>query len=153
MTRRKLLGLASAALTACGLDRGARGQMPDPFELRLRSRRRALEAARRLGADGWRVRDGVWAGRLGEGKRHAVPIHLIGGNSYLFVLAIRPINPNQVFSLLDGQGRLVAEKSVASDPGLAAVLYDPASSGLYHLFVDSQINTVLTEVAAAYLYR
>ncbi|MGI8605014.1 MAG: hypothetical protein ACR2OZ_18745 [Verrucomicrobiales bacterium] len=151
MNRREMLRLAAAAAAACGLP-GRQAQALEGPELRLLSRRRAVEAARRLCADGWRMRDGIWTGTLGA-SRHAIPVHLMAGNTYLFVLAIRPINSQHVFSLLDSFGKLVAEKSVVSDAGLAAVLCEAPASGRHHLFADAPSGSASSEVAAVYLYR
>jgi hypothetical protein len=152
MTRRKLLTLAGLAAAAGRLAHGQAVSGVDPVGLRLLSRRRALEAARRLCAEGWRMRDGIWTGTVGP-ARHLIPVHLIAGNTYVFVFGVRPTNPQQALSLLDAEGKLVAEKSSASDPGLAAVLYEVPVSGRHHVFLHAPSDAPPCEVAAVYLYR
>ena len=153
MTRRRMIALAGAALTAAGPVSSTRGQTPPAGDPRLLSRRRAFEAGRRLAADGWRLRDGVWTGQLGATQRRTIPVHLVAGNTYLFVMAVRPVNPAQVFSLLNAEGGLVAEKSVASDPGLAALLIEPPSSGRYHLLAEVPPDSFPCDAAVVYLYK
>jgi hypothetical protein len=153
MTRRDILRLAAAGLAASNVPVPARAQRASAGDIRLLARRRAIEARRRLAADGWRARDGVWSGQLNATQRHAIPVHLIAGNTYLFVMALRPVNALQVFSLLDAEGRLVSEKSAVSDPGLSALLVEPASSGRYHIFSEVPTDSPTTEAALVYLYR
>jgi hypothetical protein len=153
MTRREIIRLALTGLAAANLPGLALAQRGSAGDTRLLSRRRALEARRRLAADGWRARDGVWIGQLNGTQRHAVPVHLIAGNTYLFVMALRPVNALQVFSVLDGEGRLVSEKSPASDPGLSALLFESPSSGRFHIFTEVPPESPTTEAALVYLYR
>jgi hypothetical protein len=153
MTRREILRLAVTSLAAAGAPVPARAQRAAVGDTRLLSRRRAIEARRRLAADGWRARDGVWSGQLNATQRHAIPVHLIAGNTYLFVMALRPVNALQVFSLLDSEGRLAGEKSAASDPGLSALLVEPATCGRYHIFTEVPADSPTIEAALVYLYR
>jgi hypothetical protein len=153
MTRREIVSIALAALVAAKLPPALRAQRPGPGDTRSLSRRRALEARRRLAADGWRARDGVWNGQLNGTQRHAIPVHLVAGNTYLFVMALRPVNALQTFSLLDADGRLVGEKSAASDPGLSALLIEPPACGRYHIFSEVPEGSPTTEAALVYLYR
>lgn len=150
LLRRRFLLAAAAGLLGWSGRAAAQG---DATDLRQLARRRALEAARRLDADGWKVRDGLWNQRLTPGEPRLVPVHLIAANSYLFVAALRPVQPGLAFSLLDSGGRLLAEKSRASDAGLAALLFEPAASGRHYLMLETPAGAEVSEASTAYLYR
>ncbi len=151
MTRRRLLTCAATLWTARFLPSDA--VAAEDEESRLIASRRTIEASRRLAADGWRVRDGLFTTGLTADQPVYVPVHLIGGVQYLFTAACRPTEQAFTMDLLDSEGRLLADGLAVDDVRGSAVLHAPERSQRCHLRLGLRSGALPAQAAVLYVYR
>ncbi len=97
-------------------------------------RARVLELAGAMGNEGFKLRDGLWSGRLEPGQPKRLAVHLFAGNQYWFCAATPEGSRSPKFALFDPQGKPVT--TLAYDgPGLAAVGVTAAATGRYFVEV------------------
>ncbi len=153
MTRRHLLTLAAAVLAAPALPRRLAGQDVSPLDFSTLARRRAMEAARRLGAEGWRIRDHLLAHPVKPARPLLCPVHLIGGVQYLFLAAVRPLECRLRLRLLDEDGLPLAPLLPEGETRLSAVWHEPEATARAQLELTVPRDAAPGEVAALYVYR
>jgi hypothetical protein len=117
------------------------------------ARRRALEAARRLTADGWKVRDQVLQHHLEPRATHLCPVHLIGGLDYLFVATIRPVEGRLQMRLLDEEGAPLAIALPDQETKLQAVWHTNPSTRRALVELSVPWDAAAGDLAALYVYR
>ena len=153
MTRRRLLTLAGTLLAVPPALPGLRAQEVMPLDFVMLARRRATEAARRLAADGWRVRDQVFTQRLVGGQMVRAPVHLVRGVQYLFITTARPIECRFHVRLLAATGWPLAELIPEEDSRLAAVWHEPSTTARCLLEFTVPDDAPPGDAAALYVYR
>lgn len=95
-------------------------------------RARVLELAGAMGNDGFKLRDGLWSGRLEPGQPKRLAVNLFAGNQYWFCAATPEGSRGPKLALFDAQGKPVS--TLAYDgPGLAAVGVTAAATGRYFI--------------------
>jgi hypothetical protein len=93
-------------------------------------RARVLELAGAMGNDGFKLRDGLWSGRLEPGQPKRLAVNLFAGNEYWFCAASPEGSRGPKLALFDPQGKPVS--TLAYDgPGLAAVGVTAVVTGRY----------------------
>lgn len=153
MTRRHVLTLAAAVLAPATLPPPARAQEVTPVDFAMLARRRALEAARRLTADGWKVRDQVLHHHLEPRATHLCPVFLIGGLEYLFVATIRPVEGRLQMRLLDEEGAPLATALPDQETKLQAVWHTNPSTRRALVELSVPWDAAAGDLAALYVYR
>lgn len=153
MTRRRLLTLASALLASPQVIRRAPAQELSPLDFSTLARRRAVEAARRLAAEGWKVRDQILTLSLSPGRLRLCPLVLIGGVQYVFLAAARPLECRLRLRLLDEEGLPLAALLPDQETRLAAVWHEATTTQRAQLELTLPHDASAGEVAALYLYR
>jgi hypothetical protein len=153
MTRRRLLSLAGTVLAARPALTPAAAQEVVPVDFAMLARRRATEAARRLAAEGWRIRDKVFLQRLVSGQLLRTPVHLLRGVQYLFVATARPIECRFSLQLIASTGWPLAESLPDNESGLAALWHEPTGSARCLLELTVPNEAAAGDLAALYVYR
>lgn len=105
-----------------------------PSDEEVAARQVALEVAGAFQNDGYKVRDGIWMGRLEKGASKLIQVNLFAGNEYWFVLGgAAPAKKVQV-ALFDEAGHALEtepyEGAVSSAAG-----FSPSVSGPYYVKV------------------
>ena len=153
MTRRHVLTLAGALLATPSAVSRLGAQEVVPLDFVMLARRRATEAARRLAADGWKVRDQVLIQRLVGGKVLKIPVHLLRGVQYLFITTARPVECRFHLRLLAATGWPVAELIPEEDSRLAAIWHEPTVTARCLLELSVPDEAPLGDAALLYVYR
>ena len=117
-----LLGLAPALLAEPNPT-----PAPTPPPVTATSRSRALELAGAFANDGYKIRDGFWAGSLEPGKPLFVEVNLFSGNEYWFSAAALTPARKVVVDVFDQKGRPVAGERFQDGASSAAGLIAQAS--------------------------
>lgn len=126
MTLRTLCSaLAAIALSTAGAQEA---------DKEVEARKVALELAGAFSNDGFKIRDGHWAGELKQGDRAAVAVNLYAGNQYWF--AVGSDGPAAKFSvqLHDEDGKPLAGEDYQGE-ATAAAGFSPTISGQYFVSV------------------
>jgi len=94
------------------------------------------EVAGALGNEGFKVRDGIWSGKLEAGVPQRLAVNLFAGNHYWFLATAGAGARGLELSLFDSAGRPVP---VASEgpPGLAVAGVTAGATGQYFLQIGS----------------
>jgi hypothetical protein len=95
-------------------------------------RARVLELAGAMGNDGFKLRDGLWSGRLEPGQPRRLAVNLFAGNQYWFCAATPEGSRGPKLALFDPQGKPVTTLT-HDGPGLAAGGVTAAATGRYFL--------------------
>jgi hypothetical protein len=104
----------------------------DPQSKAPALRARVLELAGAMGNDGFKLRDGLWSGRLEPGQPRRLTVNLFTGNQYWFCAATPEGSRGPKLALFDPQGKPVT--TLPHDgPGLAAVGVTAATTGRYFI--------------------
>jgi len=103
-------------------------QEPAPTSVTARSR--ALELAGAFANDGYKIRDGFWAGTLEAGKPQFLQVNLFFGNEYWFSAAALDPSGKLSVTLFDEDGNLLKEE-IFQDGASAAAGLVPGTSGKY----------------------
>jgi hypothetical protein len=98
------------------------------------ARQVALEVAGAFQNDGFKLRDGIWSGRIEKGATKIIQVNLFAGNEYWFVLgAVAPAKKVQV-TVFDETGQPVECEPYEGDASSAAG-FSPGVSGPYYVKV------------------
>ena len=84
------------------------------------SRSRALELAGAFANDGYKLRDGFWAGSLEPGKPLCIEVNLFSGNEYWFSAAALPPAREASVEVFDQKGLPVPGERYQDGPTAAA---------------------------------
>jgi hypothetical protein len=99
------------------------------------ARRVALDLAGAFSNDGFKLRDGVWAGTLEPGKPRIVQVNLYAGNEYWFALGATGKAKKLAVTVYDETGKLV-ESEPYQEKATAAAGFSPDASGPYFVKIE-----------------
>lgn len=99
------------------------------------ARRTALEVAGAFTNDGFKLRDGHWAGALQIGKSKVIQVNLYAGNEYWFTLGATPAAKKLRVTIYDESG-LPMEIDTHQELSVAAAGFAPEASGSYYIKVE-----------------
>lgn len=153
MTRRHLFSLASAVLAARAFSPAASAQEMTPLDFSTLAQRRALEAARRLAAEGWKIRDQMLQHHLEPRQILSCPVHLIGGVKYLFLATVRPVECRLQARLADENGAALATALPDQGSRIFAISHEPAATTRALLELTVPWDASAGDLAALYVYR
>lgn len=91
-----------------------------------------LDLAGAFTNDGFKLRDGNFAGTLKMGESAVVEVNLYAGNQYWFSVATSDPKTTVTIGVYDENGKLV-QTDPYSDPHRAAAGYSPDASGPYYV--------------------
>lgn len=98
------------------------------------ARQVALEVAGAFQNDGFKLRDGIWTGRLEKGAAKVIQVNLFAGNEYWFVLGAVAPAKKVLVSVFDETGQPVECEPYEGDASSAAG-FSPGVSGPYYIKV------------------
>jgi hypothetical protein len=99
------------------------------------ARKQALNLAGAFGNDGFKLRDGNWAGTIAPGKPQILQVNLYAGNQYWFTLGATAAGKKLAVSVYDETGKPL-ETEVYQDTSVAAAGFAPQASGPYYIRVE-----------------
>jgi hypothetical protein len=108
-------------------------QAPTPAELSVRSK--VLDLAGAFSNDGYRIRDGFWAGDLETGHPKLLEVNLFSGNEYWFCAAAGSKARKIAVTVFDESGQPV-DFLEHSDGASAAAGVEPDASGRHWVQVE-----------------
>lgn len=128
MTRR--IAILLALVTICAV--AARGQESDDATA---ARKAALDVAGAFSNDGFKLRDGHWAGVVKPRERALIGVNLYAGNQYWFSAGATDAAKKIAVELFDESGRQVPVDPY-NDGNKAAAGFSPNASGQYYVSVS-----------------
>lgn len=94
------------------------------------ARSKALELAGAFSNDGYKIRDGYWAGEVEANRPQFLEVNLFAGNEYWFSAAATPPARKIAVTVFDEKGQPV-DFQVYEDGAVAAAGFAPEVSGRY----------------------
>ncbi len=91
-----------------------------PTDTDVSARSKALEVAGAFSNDGYKIRDGYWAGEIDSSKPQLLEVNLFAGNEYWFTAAATPPARRLAVSVYDEAGKLVDFQTYNDGPAAAA---------------------------------
>jgi hypothetical protein len=121
------------ALTTCALLHGAAS------DGEVEARRTALEVAGAFTNEGFKLRDGNWAGSFEPGKPKIVQVNLYAGNQYWFTLGSTAPAKKISLTIFDETGKAVKIEPdlLYQEPSKFAAGFSPENSGTY--FIKAEV--------------
>lgn len=95
----------------------------------------ALELAGAFSNDGYKIRDGHWAGVLQPGKPQVITVNLYAGNQYYFSLGATDKAKRVAVVVFDENGKPVPEEQYHQEAVRAAAGVSAIASGPYYVSV------------------
>ncbi len=126
--KRLLFSLVLAAATAAAPLRAASDD-------EVSARKLALEIAGAFSNDGFKLRDGNWAGKFEPGKPGLIQVNLYAGNQYWFTVGATGAAKKVAITVFDETGKPMTTDPYA-DTSVAAAGFAPANSGPYYIRVE-----------------
>ena len=96
----------------------------------------ALELAGAFSNDGYKIRDGHWAGILQLKKPQVITVNLYAGNQYYFALGATDKAKKVAVAVFDENGKRVAGEQFHQESLRAAAGVSPEASGPYYVSVQ-----------------
>lgn len=101
----------------------------------VEARKIALDLAGAFSNDGFKLRDGHWAGNFSTGKALVHQVNLFAGNEYWFSLGATDTAKKVVVTVFDENGKPVSYEPY-QDGASAAAGFSPVISGMYLIKVE-----------------
>jgi len=142
--KRLFLTLLCASLTATTALRAA-------TDGEVAARRTALDIAGAFTNDGFKLRDGYWAGSFEPGKPKLLQVNLYAGNQYYFTLGATPAAKKVRVTVYDETGKPVAIDDY-QDTSVASVGFSPDNSGIFFVKVEV-VDGAAADYCLVYSYK
>jgi hypothetical protein len=126
-------------------------QEPAPDEADVSARSKALELAGAFSNDGYKIRDGYWAGEIEPGRPQFLEVNLFAGNEYWFSAAATPPARKIAVAVFDDAGKPV-DFQTHEDGLVAAAGFVPAASGRYFVKL-SELEGEKAQFCLLYSYK
>src|SRR5213596_2831741 len=101
----------------------------------VQARKGTLDLAGAFSNEGFKIRDGHWAGTVKPHDHALIAVNLYAGNQYWFSVGATDAVKKLAINLYDEGGKLVETESY-NEGEKAAAGYSPTSSGQYYVMVD-----------------
>jgi hypothetical protein len=111
----------------------------------------ALDLAGAFSNEGFKIRDGHWAGTIKPHDHALIAVNLYAGNQYWFSIGATDAVKKLAINLYDEGGKLVETESY-NEGEKAAAGYSPTSSGQYYVMVDL-VDGNESSVCLVYSYK
>jgi len=95
----------------------------------------ALGVAGAFGNDGFKLRDGNWAGTVAPGKPQLLQVNLYAGNQYWFTAGTNSTAKKIAVTVFDETGKPVQSEPY-QDTSVAAAGFAPQASGPYYVKIE-----------------
>src|SRR5437588_3353245 len=99
------------------------------------ARKAALDLAGAFSNEGFKMRDGHWAGTIKPHEHALIAVNLYAGNQYWFSVGATEPAKRIAVTVYDENGRQVQIESYSEDEKAAAG-FSPTNSGQYYVLVD-----------------
>jgi hypothetical protein len=128
--KRLFLTFVCALLTAAALHAATDGEVA--------ARRTALEVAGAFTNEGFKLRDGNWAGSFAPGKPQIVQVNLYAGNQYWFTLGTTAPAKKLLVTIFDETGKpmKIPPDLLYEEPSKFAAGFSPENSGVFYIKVE-----------------
>ncbi len=125
---------AAVTFSALAQDKPAASPTPQgaPVEVDYSARSKALELAGAFSNDGYKIRDGYWAGEIAPDRPQFLEVNLFADNEYWFSAAATAPARKIAVSVFDEAGKPV-EFQVMDEGATAAAGFIPEISGRYFI--------------------
>jgi hypothetical protein len=100
----------------------------------VEARKVALDLAGAFSNDGFKIRDGHWAGALKKGEQAVLAVNLYAGNQYWFSVGADASAKKFALQVYDENGKPVATETYEDDERAAAG-FSPTISGQYFVSI------------------
>ena len=101
----------------------------------VEARKVALDLAGAFSNDGFKIRDGHWAGALKKGEQAVLAVNLYAGNQYWFSVGADTSAKKFALQVYDESGKPVSTETY-QDEGTAAAGFSPTISGQYFVSIN-----------------
>jgi hypothetical protein len=120
----------------------------------VEARRAALGVAGAFTNDGFKLRDGHWAGNFAPGKPQIVQVNLYAGNQYWFTLGATPPAKKVAIAIYDETGKpmKIDADHTFLDNSVAAAGFSPDDSGKYFVKVEV-VDGAAADFCLVYSYK
>lgn len=105
-------------------------------DAQVEARKVALDLAGAFSNDGFKIRDGYWAGPVKQGEEAVVAVNLYAGNQYWFSVGADDNMKKLTVRLFDENGQPVESEGYESEDKAAAG-YSPTISGQYFVSIGA----------------
>jgi hypothetical protein len=109
---------------------------PGPSNDEVAARKNALEVAGAFSNEGFKLRDGHWAGPIKPGEAKLVQVNLYAGNEYYFSLSGTEKAKKMALSIYDETGAPIEIEEPYQEGFSAAIGLSPVASGPYYVKVE-----------------
>ncbi len=117
----------------------------------VEARKTALDLAGAFANDGFKLRDGHWAGPIKEGEQALVAVNLYAGNQYWFSVGASEAEKKVAVRLYDENGKpLSTDDYTAEDK--AAAGFSPSMSGQYFVGI-APVESAANSYCLVYSYK
>ena len=142
--KRLFLTLLCASLTAAtALHAATDGEVA--------ARRTALDIAGAFTNEGFKLRDGYWAGSFEPGKAKIIQVNLYAGNQYYFTLGATAAAKKVQVSVYDETGKPVSADPY-QDTSVSAIGFSPENSGIFFVKVEV-VDGAAADYCLVYSYK
>lgn len=141
--KRLFLTLVCASLATAALHAASDGEVV--------ARRTALDIAGAFTNDGFKLRDGYWAGSFAPGKAKILQVNLYAGNQYYFTLGATPAAKKVLVTVYDETGKPVPAEPF-QDTSVAAIGFSPDNSGIFYVKVEV-VEGAAADFCLVYSYK
>ena len=142
--KRRLAILLGALLAAVG-------SLPAQTDEEVEAHRHVLDLTGAFSNDGFKLRDGHWAGQIKPAERALIAVNLYAGNEYWFSAAANAKAKKISVELYDESGKPLTTE-VYNEGERASAGYSPTSSGQYFVAV-SLLEGEPTTFCVVYSYK
>ena len=142
--KRLLLTLVFAAFTSVSALHAATGG-------EVEARRTALDVAGAFTNDGFKLRDGYWAGQFAPGKSKILQVNLYAGNQYYFTVGSTAAAKKVLVTVYDETGKPIPAEPY-QDTSVAAAGFSPENSGIFFVKVEV-VDGAAAEYCLVYSYK
>ena len=111
----------------------------------------ALDLAGAFSNEGFKIRDGHWAGTIKPHDHALIAVNLYAGNQYWFSVGATDAAKKLMVNVYDETGKLVQTESY-NEGEKAAAGFSPTSSGQYYVMVDL-VDGNESSVCLVYSYK
>lgn len=142
--KRLLLTLVFASFTAVSALHGATAG-------EVEARRTALDVAGAFTNDGFKLRDGYWAGQFAPGKPKILQVNLYAGNQYYFTVGSTAAAKKVLVTVYDETGKPIPAEPY-QDTSVAAAGFSPDNSGIFFVKIEV-VDGAAADYCLVYSYK
>ncbi|MEZ0258333.1 MAG: hypothetical protein ACAI37_23845 [Chthoniobacter sp.] len=117
----------------------------------VEARRTALDVAGAFTNDGFKLRDGYWAGQFAPGKSKILQVNLYAGNQYYFTVGSTAAAKKVLVTVYDETGKPISAEPYL-DTSVAAAGFSPDNSGIFFVKIEV-VDGAAADYCLVYSYK